>query len=436
MGGDDFLSQKRPHIVATLIFFALIFLLLILIGLVDFTQTAERAVLTLLLLYGMFLISKKVFDVLQEDVHARKLKHRLADEVAISMKDMYTELYQNSPVPYMLIDYDGQVVSSNLAAARFFGHKIKDMQGFNVFTHLRSDTFEKIDFLVEKFHGRISVSDEMVKVKKTNGEERYALLSLFYFFDSFGDHMGLLTLVDITRQKQVEDAKSEFVSLASHQLRTPIAGIKWSAELLELDAGKNLNDRQRRYIERLLHGVSRMSRLIDDFLRVSRFELGTFQPEFQAINLTSIWKDIIEEHTPEIKRKNIELNTFFDDKIDDIISDKNLLRMICENIYGNAIKYSEVGGTIHVGFARRGEEIVISIADNGMGIPLSEQEHIFTKLFRASNAVRGVPDGTGLGLYIVKQAVQVLKGKIHFTSTETIGTTFEVVLPFDSVEKL
>jgi signal transduction histidine kinase len=174
-----------------------------------------------------------------------------------------------------------------------------------------------------------------------------------------------------------------------------------------------------------------MALLVDDFLRVSRFELGTFQREYSSVQVASFVKDITLEQTPKIEQKRLEVKTFFDDSIDSIVSDPNLLRMIVGNLLSNAIKYSREGGTIHIGYGKKDDEIVITVADNGMGIPVADQDRVFSKLFRAANAVRSVPDGTGLGLYIVKQAVDVLRGSITFTSVENMSTTFEVVLPLE-----
>jgi len=99
------------------------------------------------------------------------------------------------------------------------------------------------------------------------------------------------------------------------------------------------------------------------------------------------------------------------------------------NLFSNAVKYTRVKGTIHIGYKMKADTIEISVVDNGMGIPPSDQDKIFSKLFRAENAVRDVPDGTGLGLYIVKEAVAVLKGNITFTSAVNAGTTFVITLP-------
>jgi len=130
-----------------------------------------------------------------------------------------------------------------------------------------------------------------------------------------------------------------------------------------------------------------------------------------------------------VTNKKITVKKSFDSKINRIVTDPNLLRMIVTNIYSNAVKYTRENGTVHIGYSYKDEELNIIIADNGMGIPAEDQTEIFSKLFRASNAVRDVPNGTGLGLYIVKEAVSVLKGKITFSATENVGTTFEVVLP-------
>jgi signal transduction histidine kinase len=275
----------------------------------------------------------------------------------------------------------------------------------------------------------VSFSEEKVQVLRADQEECWALLSLFPISYVPGHTIGLVTLVDITRQKRVEDAKTQFVSLASHQLRTPIAGMKWSTELLQMDNPENLSDRQRKYIDRLLLSVHRMARLVDDFLRVSRFELGTFVPELTQFDPRTVFEEVLLEQAVRVEQKEQVVKTHYDESVTTVCSDQNLLRMIITNLFSNAVKYTKKGGNIHVGYQAKDDTILISVVDNGMGIPKDDQDRIFTKLFRARNAIRDIPDGTGLGLYIVKEAVKVLKGRVSFTSAEGRGTTFEVRLP-------
>ncbi|MCA9360556.1 PAS domain-containing sensor histidine kinase [Candidatus Nomurabacteria bacterium] len=429
---NSWFSQNKKPLIQSLGVFLLMFGAVILITIYyDFSQIDVGALLFLTAFLCCVFVAKNTFDMSQASDMSEELKKSVASDLAISSEELYVQLYKNSPVPYLIIDFEGHVKSANIAAARLLGEKQISVTGINIFSRLKCDELEHLDLLVEKYRKGLAVSDEMVRVGKVGSLESWALLSLYGFTDAAGEKIGLLTLVDITKQKKAEDAKSEFVSLASHQLRTPIAGMKWSAELLLMDNPNSLNARQHKYIDRLLISIQRMAMLVDDFLRVSRFELGTFQAEYKKVNLVELFEDVIDEQSTRVKQKKITIKTFFDESLSKIESDPNLIRMIVTNLYTNATKYTREEGTIHLGFARKEDNIVITVADNGIGIPIEDHDDIFAKLFRASNAVRNVPDGTGLGLYILKEAVTVLRGRVTFTSTENIGTTFEVTLPLE-----
>lgn len=376
-----------------------------------------------------FFAAKAVFEYSFKKNQGPQLGSQIIGDVSISAKELYTELYQNSPVPYMIIDFEGDIISANLAASRIFGLSQSKITGTNVFTKLQGESTDHFEMLIEKFKAKIPVSDEIVTIPNPGGKDKWGMLSIHHFAGNSNTHTGILTLVDISKQKQIENAKSEFVSLASHQLRTPIAGIKWSVELLQMDTKGVLTDTQKKYTDRILVGVSRMAVLVDDFLRVSRFELGTFQPEYVTTNVADVLNSVIAEQAPRAAQKKLETKVFLDSEVAEIVTDKNLLRMMITNLYSNAVKYTKEKGTVHVGFKKTDQRIVFSVADNGMGIPITDQEYIFSKLYRASNATRNVPDGTGLGLYIVKEAAEVLKGKVDFTSVENVGSTFEIALP-------
>lgn len=421
-------THQKPLVQALVLFGVLLLIIFLCVTFVDFSKLNTPVLLFITAIICAIFITKNVYDNAEAEAFSNRVDKSFAENLIFASRELYTELYQNSPVPYLLIEVDGHIKSANLAAYRLLGlTKGKELE-VNVFDRIVSDEPHHVEVLVEKYQNRIPVNGETVRVVSKKGEEAWVLLSLFHFVTA-GQHVGLLTLVDITRQKQVESAKSEFVSLASHQLRTPIAGIKWSAELLQIDGAKTLTEQQLKYIDRLLLATKRMAVLVDDFLRVSKFELGTFYPEYSDISLQLLIEDVISEQSDRTVQKKIDVKTFFDESLPNISSDANLLRMIVTNLFSNAVKYTPESGTIHIGFGRKDDNIILSVADNGMGIPLQDQERIFSKLFRATNAVRSVPDGTGLGLYIVKEAVNVLHGKVTFHSAENKGTTFEVVLP-------
>ncbi|MCA9362194.1 PAS domain S-box protein [Candidatus Kaiserbacteria bacterium] len=427
--------NKKPFIQSIFVFVISFGAVVLMTIYFDFSNIDLGGLLFLTAFLCCIFIAKNTFDIVKADETAKEFEKSAALDLAITSEELYVQLYKNSPVPYIIIDATGDIRSANVAAVRMLGVAQNKAKGLNIFAHLQCDDTEHLDLLVEKFRSGVAVSDEMVQVKRTDHREAWALLSLFGFRDVEGQQIGLMTLVDITKQKKAEDAKSEFVSLASHQLRTPIAGMKWSAELLLMDNPDSLTKRQHKYIDRLLISIHRMARLVDDFLRVSRFELGTFQAEYTAVALPALFEDIMTEQAPRVDQKKLVVKTFFDSEIDVILTDLNLIRMIVTNLYSNATKYTREQGTVHLGFGRKADRLVITVADNGMGIPIEDRDQIFSKLFRASNAVRNVPDGTGLGLYIVHEAVSVLKGSITFTTTENVGTTFEVVLPLEEPER-
>lgn len=429
---DPWLNQNKKAFFQSILVFTILFSAVVLLSIFyDFTGVDVEGLLFLAAFLLCVFAAKNAYDTARGAVSSAFLKKNVGESLDFTSEELYVQLYKNSPIPYLLIDVDGQVLSANLAAARMFGVTQANVIGVNIFNRIKCEKEDHLDFLIEKFRRGVSISDEMVWVKRDDYKEEWALLSLFRFTDVHGQRIGLLTLVDITKQKRAEDAKSEFVSLASHQLRTPIAGMKWSAELLKLDNPETLTDRQHKYIDRLLISIKRMAVLVDDFLRVSRFELGTFQAEYETVALTELFEDIVSEQESRAKQKKLKVKTFYEKNLNEVVTDSNLIRMIVTNLFSNAVKYTREKGTIHIGFGRKDDSIIITVADNGMGIPAEDQDSIFLKLFRASNAVRDVPDGTGLGLYIVHQAVSVLKGNITFTTTEGIGTTFEVILPLE-----
>lgn len=424
-------ENKKPLTHAISVLAVLVVIILAVYLLNDFSQLELRAILLTVIVICCLLIAKSIFDNSREAVALEKLDQSLKENDSFTSKALYLELYRNSPVPYVVIDHTGHVYSANMAACRLFGVSQQKVLTLQIFHAIKSDPIDHVDLLQQRFKSGIAFSDEKVQILRDDHEDRWAMMSLFPISHGPGHNIGLLTLVDVTKQKKIEDAKTQFVSLASHQLRTPIAGMKWSAELLQMDSPENLTERQKKYISRLLVSVRRMATLVDDFLRVSRFELGTFIPELAPFDVKEVFEDVLLEQSARADQKELKVKTFFDETITTVISDRNLVRMILTNLLSNAIKYTKQKGTVHIGYKKLNDSIVISVVDNGMGIPVADQDRIFSKLFRARNAVRDIPDGTGLGLYIVKEAVDVLRGAISFTSIENQGTTFEVKLPIE-----
>ncbi len=249
-----------------------------------------------------------------------------------------------------------------------------------------------------------------------------------------GKTIGVIEVFrDITEEKRIDRAKTEFVSLASHQLRTPLTTISWYSEMmLNGDAGE-VNAKQKKYLEEIYQGDKRMIELVNTLLDVSRIELGTFIGESVVTDIIQLAENVLDEQKHRIEEKKIILTKNFGNDIPKLFLDPKLLRMVFQNLLTNSIKYTEEGGKIDFTISDK-NAIHITFSDTGVGIPKHQQDKIFTKLFRADNARDIDPDGTGLGLYIVKSIVTNFGGEIHFNSEENKGTTFYITLPLDELK--
>jgi len=240
---------------------------------------------------------------------------------------------------------------------------------------------------------------------------------------------------DITREKEIDKAKGEFVSLASHQLRTPTTAISWYSEMLLAGEIGDLNEKQKEYLQEINHGNRRMIDIVNTLLSVSRMELGTFTVQQESVDIVAIAEDVLKELQIQIDEKELEVEKDYGSGISPIESDQKLIRMIFQNLLSNAISYTSRKGKIYLEIKKMAQCVHFRVKDNGCGIPQSVQSEIYTKFFRADNVRVLKPDGIGLGLYITKSIVEALGGTIEFKSKEGEGTIFSVNIPSRGVVK-
>lgn len=239
------------------------------------------------------------------------------------------------------------------------------------------------------------------------------------------------TFRDVTREKDIDRAKTEFVSLAAHQLRTPLSAISWYTEmLLSGDAG-DLLEIQKKYLEQIYQGNQRMIDMVKSFLNVSRIDMGHMTIEKKSTDISLLLKSVLEEQKQNIISKNLDLSLECDKEMPPIEIDPLRIRMVLQNLLSNAIKYTPINGRIAISLNSNIEnkEIMLIVQDTGYGIPQADFTKIFSKMFRSSNVIERATDGTGLGLYIVKNIVEGSGGKIWFESVENQGSTFYVTFP-------
>jgi len=250
-----------------------------------------------------------------------------------------------------------------------------------------------------------------------------------------GEKMGdLIVLRDVTREGFIEKIKSEFVSLVAHQLRTPISSMRWMLkELMDGKLGK-VNEKQKEYLGEMYLNNERIVQFLNDSLSAIRIEEGKFLQKKELFSLEAIVEFVAKLFKAEIEKRGIRLKyERLANKLPLVKIDVEGIKTVVENLLDNAIRYTNPGGEIEI-FLKSPvteTEIEFAIRDNGIGIPEDQKGRIFSKFFRAGNAVRKETEGSGLGLYICKNIIQSHGGKIWFESKEGEGTTFYFTLPIE-----
>ena len=232
------------------------------------------------------------------------------------------------------------------------------------------------------------------------------------------------------RLRQLDALKSQFVSVAAHQLRTPLAGIKWTIyALLEERTGK-LTLKQKKFARDAYSSTLRLIELVNDLLDASRLEEGRFGFVMKQQDILPVIQGVYERFLQPAKEKGIAFSFKAPKEfLPRLTIDKEKIAIVLENLVDNAIKYTPPGGKVHMSIRQEADRIICEVADTGIGMPEDQVSKVFTKFFRGENAQLLQTRGTGLGLYVVKNIVEHHGGSVSFTTQENKGSTFSVALP-------
>lgn len=246
---------------------------------------------------------------------------------------------------------------------------------------------------------------------------------------------AVITFRDITFRRELDRMKNDFISVAAHQLRTPLASIRWYLELLNDPKEGRLNKNQKMFARNAYSSTRRMLALVNGLLAVTRVEAGKVPIRPEPTDLGTIVRESLDGFAAAMAEKRIRHHLSVEAELPAIPLDRTLAREVVSNLLENAIRYSPEEGEILVRIEPGEDELLLSVADNGIGIPESQKDRIFEKFFRASNAVSRSSEGTGLGLYLVKFIVGLWNGRIWFESEEGKGTTFRVTVPLGGMSE-
>ncbi|MEK7531471.1 MAG: ATP-binding protein [Patescibacteria group bacterium] len=233
------------------------------------------------------------------------------------------------------------------------------------------------------------------------------------------------------RLRELDSIKSEFISIVAHQLRTPLSGTKWTIDMILRGPQKeSLPTELQTMLFKTYESNERMIAFVNDLLDVDRIETGRFQYAFVRMNLADMAESVILEITPQAIKKNVSVTFPHERKeIPEVFVDNEKMRMVFQNLLENAVKYTPDGGKVEVALVREGERLHVSVKDSGIGIPEESLNKIFSRFYRAPNAMKVSTDGSGLGLFISKKIIERHNGIAWFETKQGEGFTFHFTLP-------
>lgn len=332
----------------------------------------------------------------------------------------------------VLLDTNLQVILVNPIARRIFGWDNGNVVGENVLLHLPSSVqIELTRPLYRLATGEIESAEFRIPLAQPTNRTIRILLTIV--FDQYRESIkGIaMTVQDITREVELNEAKSQFISNVSHELRTPLFNIKTYIETLH-DYGDNFTEEQRReFLETANHETDRLTRLVNDVLDLSRLESYRIY-QFKGVDLAQAIDQTLRNYQLNAKDKGIELIQEVEPDLPPVFGHYDLLLQVFTNLVGNALKFTESGGKVALRAYRlystshtrtQTPQVRIEVSDTGIGIDPEDQEAIFERFFRVENRVHTL-EGTGLGLSIVRNIMDKHHSGIHLVSEVGVGTTF------------
>lgn len=383
--------------------------------------------------YGLVIsivdVSERVNSIENLKIHGHKL-----EQITTELKKVQLAVENASDIIF-ITDEKGKIIYINRAVKNIMGHKQKELIGRkpNFWMEYMPNKFfaqmwQTIYFDKKPFVGEI-------QDRKKDGDLFTAEVRIAPVLDKNGQILSFVGIErDITEAKRLDEAKTEFISLAAHQLRTPITSVSLTAEMLLGGLSGKMNKESEEYLLQIMDGVKKMSEMIELFLNVSRIEMKTFEVVPQPANIEKIIEENIKSVMPQIKNKELEFRKNISDDLPVINVDTKVMDIVLENLLTNAIKYTPGKGIISLDAEKYRDNVTIKISDTGCGIPKKHQAKVFEKLYRADNTDKKI-EGVGLGLYLCKNLIEQTGGKIWLKSEKDKGSTFYVSIPLSGMKR-
>ncbi len=371
---------------------------------------------------------------------ATSLRAALKAQSLVKEQERLAAIFQNSTEGILTVDHALRIIDFNPAMERLTGWRENEVLGRFYYEVLRprdragNEVGLQGSPILQSFAGQEVVNREMV-IAARDGQRFTVSVTAFCVRSAKGEPMsGILTIRDITREREQEEQRSTFISVISHELQTPIAIIKgYASTLTRVDTTLEA-DVLRPRLTAIEEEADRLNKLVGNLLYASRIQSGGLQMEIAPLDIASLIETVVRR----LQARSLEATVTLDipANLPMVMADRDRIEEVLQNLLDNAIKYSPRQRTIRVSCRATGDEVITSVSDAGMGISLREQEHIFDRFQRVQNKeTRSIP-GAGLGLYICRAIVEAHGGHIQVESTLHEGSTFSFSLPREEKAQL
>lgn len=347
-------------------------------------------------------------------------------------KQLVEAILRNLNDGLLVIDRSGRVVFSNSRAEDVLCMRIGNETGIHTISDVLLDTYEiKTDDPENFLYEAITSSDSAYSIieEKSRNPHFYQMFTIPFGGKSPARTGSLIIFHDITELKRIDQLKSDFISMVSHELKTPLTSIKGFVSIIMAGKAGIVSPKQEHYLRIAQQQTENLSRIIEDLLDLSSIESGALKIRLRPLNIKSIVVNTVENFEERLKDRGLEVKTAIENGLPPVVGDPDRLIQVLTNLLENAIKFTESGGLITINSQIVNEKCEIEVTDTGIGIPPEELDQIFSKFYQVDSSSRRRKGGTGLGLTITRQLVEAMGGHIKAVSIEGKGSTFTFSLP-------
>jgi len=335
--------------------------------------------------------------------------------------------------PVFVTDVQNRLLVMNEAASRLLNLRSEDWKGLPVPDVVQEKRLAGL-LCVEKLQEEESVPGDLLISVMRNGTTLYYRPRQTRITDEHGQIQGLVTVLqDVTRFKNLDRMKSDFMATVSHEFRTPLTSLSMSIDILSQGILGTINDRQRELLAAARDDSERLRKLVKEVLDLTRLESGKYVMKKEWIDVEQLLETAIKPLHLPLREKNIEVQVVVDPDGSKVKGDGEQISWVVTNIVSNALRYTPDGGRIRITATREGETVRVSVTDTGRGIPPEALQSIFEKFVQLKQPTESTPGSVGLGLAIAKEVVEAHDGRIWVESEVGKGSTFSFTVPFSPV---